>query len=238
LLYCVGRVSANHLRFPNQKDYPVIFKFKQKTAVQSVSALMAAVIFIMPQSSIAGLLNETSPYASGTSAMGVDVVAPEHRITIENLTTPVQPVIILAMGNANTTKVVVRLTNGKSQCAAVSAEYQADCLSQTFRSASRTARSLSDYVAVGKVLAAAHKRIDALVSKNLDKNAPTIRKGGKKLRAVKKSAVAKVNAQTRKIIAETETKLLRSAGNSAKRKAHFGRIAKAAGSTKTILRSA
>lgn len=216
----------------------MILKFKQKTAVQSVSALMAAVIFVMPQSSAARLLNETSTYTPRSNALGVGVATPQQGITIENLTTPVLPVIVLAMSSGNTTKVVVRLNKGKSQCAAVSAEYQADCLSQTFRSASRTARSMTDYVAAGKILADAHKKINALVSRNVDKNAPTIRKGGKKLRAVKKSAVAKVNAQTRKIIAETETKLLRSAGNSAKRKAHFGRIAKAAGSTKTILRSA
>ncbi|MFK5980244.1 MAG: hypothetical protein QM488_15280 [Rhizobiaceae bacterium] len=170
--------------------------------------------------------------------MGLGGVAPKYRITIQDLTTPVQPVIVIAMGDSNTSKVVSRLSKGKRQCADVSAEFQADCLSQTFRSASRTARSLSDYVAAGKVLADAYKRIDALVSKNLDKNAPTIRKGGRKIRAVKKSAIAKVNAKTRAIIVETETKLLRSAGNSAKRKAHFGRIAKAAGSTKTILRSA
>lgn len=216
----------------------MIFKSQQKSGVKSVSALVAAAILIAPQSSIAGLMNEANLYAAGASALGVDVAAPEYRITIESLTPPVQPVIVIAMGESNTATIVGRLNKGRTQCAAVSAEFQADCLSQAFRSASRTAGQWSDYNAARKVLNDAHKRINALVSKNIDKNAPTIRKGGKRLRAVKKSAVANVNAKTRAIIAETETKLLRSAGNSAKRKAHFSRIAKAAGSTKTILRSA
>jgi len=75
-------------------------------------------------------------------------------------------------------------------------------------------------------------------SSDLDKAAPKIRKGGKSYRAVKKSAVAKVNKQAKAIIVETETKLLRSAGSSQLRKTHYTRIARAVGSTKNILRSA
>ena len=82
----------------------------------------------------------------------------------------------------------------------------------------------------------ASRSISNVVSQNADPAAKPIKKGFKSYRAVKKSAVRSVNAKAKAVIAETATKLLRSAG-SGHRKVHFQRIAQAVGSTKKILRS-
>ena len=85
-------------------------------------------------------------------------------------------------------------------------------------------------------MSSASRSISSLVNQNADPAAKPIVKGGKRYRAVKKSAIKSVNAKAAAIIAEAETKLLRSAG-SGHRKVHFQRIAQAIGSTKKILRS-
>ena len=108
---------------------------------------------------------------------------------------------------------------------------------QVFRKANDEVRRRPDYRAASKELRAAEKALDGLVRANLDRAAPTVRVGGKKIRAVKAAIAPQVNAGARKIITESATRLLRSAQNSAKAKTHLTRIAQAVDSTKKILRS-
>ncbi|MEZ5870848.1 MAG: hypothetical protein R3D32_03180 [Nitratireductor sp.] len=124
----------------------------------------------------------------------------------------------------------------RGECGNLPAEYQADCLQQGL---SKGAKVLTgpENAEARREIQSAQRKIKRLVDQNVDRSKPPIRRGGKTYRAVKKQAVAKVNREARKIIAETETKLLRSASRSSARKTHYARIARAVGSTKTLLRS-
>lgn len=136
-----------------------------------------------------------------------------------------------------TEKVKQRLDDGGKECSELAKEYRPDCLRIVFGDSSRKVGQNKAYDEIRRELKLASQKIDTVVKANIDKSKPTITVNGKKIRAVKKSAVKKVNAQTKKIIKETETKLLRSAGNSADRKVAYTQIAQAVGSTKVLLRS-
>ncbi len=136
----------------------------------------------------------------------------------------------------DTNLIVNNLFFGTDNCIFLPEEYRADCLGQQLKEASTVVRK-SGYRDANRELNNASKKISRLVSRNEDKSARKIRRNGKTYRAVKKSAVAKVNRRTEKIVSETSTKLLRSAGNSALKKVHYARIAKAVDSTKVLIRS-
>ena len=124
----------------------------------------------------------------------------------------------------------------RAECGNLPAEYQADCLQQGLSTGAAVLTG-SENAEARREIQSAQRKIKRLVDQNVDRSKPPIRRGGKTYRAVKKSAVAKVNREARRIVAETETKLLRSASRSSARKTHYARIARAVGSTKTILRS-
>lgn len=152
--------------------------------------------------------------------------------------TPTQtsPVLRIAFNDAFTAQVVQNIENGARICRGIAAQYRTDCLAQALKSGSDAAYR-PDYSGARSELRNGSWKLSNLVTQNEDKSAPKLRRGGRTFRAVKKSAVRKVNRAARKIIVETETRLLRSAGNAKLRKTHYGRIARAVGSTKNILRS-
>ncbi len=137
----------------------------------------------------------------------------------------------------NTGTISADISGIASQCQSLPQEYRADCLAQELKEASRLVRN-SGYKDANRQLNTASNKLTRLVKANEDKSAPKIRRNGKTYRAVKKSAVKKVNRQARKIVTETKTKLIRSAGNSALKKTHYTKIARAVDSTKVLLRSA
>ena len=141
------------------------------------------------------------------------------------------------INNRNTGIISADISSIPSQCQFLPQEYRVDCLAQELREASRIVRN-SGYKNANREIASAAKKLDRIVKRNEDKSAPKIKRNGKTYRAVKKSSVKKVNRQAKKIVAETKTKLIRSAGNSALKKTHYTKIAKAVGSTKVLLRSA
>lgn len=143
--------------------------------------------------------------------------------------------IVFAFSSGATSQIVAPLRNSISACRAIAAEYRASCSAEAFRSAAKAA-TRSDYASARSELNNTARSLDQLVSQNADKSAPPLKVKGKTYRAVKKSAVAKVNNDAVKVIAETETKLLRSA-SSGDRKVHYQQIAQAVGSTKVIFRS-
>lgn len=148
-----------------------------------------------------------------------------------------------ALGTANqvlTDRDTNRITNSiaseNSVCLALPKAYRADCLAQNLKDSSRVVRK-SGYRDANGIMSSGATQINRLVSQNEDKSAPKIRRGNKTYRAVKKLAIAKVNKQAARIVTETKTKLLRSAGRSAAKKTHYARIARAVDSTKVLLRS-
>ncbi len=137
----------------------------------------------------------------------------------------------------NTSTISADISGIASQCQSLPQEYRVDCLAQELKEASRIVNN-AGYKKANREIASAAKKLDRIVKRNEDKSAPKIKRNGKTYRAVKKSSVKKVNRQAKKVITETKTKLIRSAGNSALKKTHYTKIAKAVGSTKVLLRSA
>jgi hypothetical protein len=149
---------------------------------------------------------------------------------------PAEEPMLLAFGDSTTGMIVNRLKQGEAECGALPAEFRADCMAQTFRSAASATGNRPDYTGAQTELNRASRSLSSLVSQNADPSVAPLRKGAKTYRAVKKAAVRAVNQKAVAIIQESETKLLRSAG-SGLRKTHYQRIAQAVGSTKRIFRS-
>lgn len=192
-------------------------------AINLVGKLAMAFVFAL--SSTPGL-NAMTPYSAAV-----------WQPSFGHLGTPATPPGYQKIFSSSaTSQVVAALNGGAQQCSGLGAEYQADCLANVFKDAAGQANR-ADYAPAQQALNSAARRIASVVSANVDPAAKPVRKGFRKIRAVKKASVAKVNAEVRKIIAETQTVILRSIGNSNNRKIHFTRIATAAGSTKRILRS-
>ncbi len=124
-----------------------------------------------------------------------------------------------------------------AECISLPVEYRADCLAQNLVEASKVVTTVG-YSEVNRQLKSAGQKISREVSRNIDRSKPAIKRNGKTYRAVKKSAVARVNRKATRIVKSTAQKLIRSAGNSAVKKVHFTRIAKAVDNTKVLLRSA
>lgn len=164
------------------------------------------------------------------------IVPPAGGIILEQSRNSAEAPFEVAFSEGTTAQIVRRLNDAENECGQLPAEYRADCLQQGLRSAAGPTVNKPDYTTAATQLNSASRSIANLVTQNADPAAQPLRKGGKTFRAVKKSAVANVNAKAAAIVAETETKLIRSAG-SGLRHTHYARIAQAVGSTKRILRS-
>ncbi|MDV7142507.1 hypothetical protein R3X27_07405 [Tropicimonas sp. TH_r6] len=144
---------------------------------------------------------------------------------------------ILAFTNSATAAMEKRIREGARVCSELTWVYRPDCLAQTFRTASRLNGSKPDYRDARKILGQAGKKLDALVTANLDPATPPLKVARKTYRPVTSGSRATVSKSSRAIVRETESQLLRS-GNSSKRQAHYTRIAEAVSSTELLLRSA
>ena len=146
-------------------------------------------------------------------------------------------ILLAGLGDSATSAITAPLDGAGADCRAAGSAYEVSCLAASFRKAARVAKpNWTDYREARKILNDAAKKLDQLQKANAEKKAPKKKGKSGKYRAVKKEAVAAVRKQALKIVQETETKLLRSAG-SGKRQVHYQRIAQAVGSTKVILRS-
>lgn len=135
-----------------------------------------------------------------------------------------------------TRNVVAFIRSGTAECAGLPPEYRADCLAQVYYQAASLLQG-PGYADARRELVGAAQRIERVVTQNLDRSQPPIQTGGKTARPVRRQAVSRVNREVRRIVADTEKRLIRSAGRSAKRRSHYQRIAQAVGTGKTILRS-
>ncbi len=122
-------------------------------------------------------------------------------------------------------------------CEIVPAIYRADCLAQSLNRTSKKIRNKA-YQPVQSNLQSTANSINEIVEANFDADAPLAKAGNKTYRPVKKELLEQVHKQITKVIVESATTLIRSAGNSVTKKIHFQRIAKAIDSTKNLLRSA
>ncbi len=122
-------------------------------------------------------------------------------------------------------------------CKNLPIEYRADCLAQSLKSSASKVRKKA-YIPVKNEISTTAQSIEDIVTENLDEEAPVIKVGNKIYRPIKKEAVAVVNERVAKVVTESATRLIRSAGNSVTRKIHFQRVAKALNSTKVLMRSA
>lgn len=134
--------------------------------------------------------------------------------------------------------VVWMIANGGSECRdTLRPEYRFDCLRIALARAASTIDNRPNYRAAARELRSLSRKLDGIVTRYQDTSAPRIKKGRTSYRAVAKASLAQANREAAAAIDETVTKLLRSAGNSEKRKVHYAQIATAVGSTKRLLRS-
>lgn len=130
------------------------------------------------------------------------------------------------------------ISNGASECKdTLRPEYRIDCLRIALARAASTIDNRPQYRQAARELRSLSRKLEGIVNKYQDRSAPRATKGRTSYRAVSKANQAQANREAAAAIDETVTKLLRSAGNSEKRKIHYSQIATAVGSTKRLLRS-
>jgi hypothetical protein len=151
--------------------------------------------------------------------------------------------------NKGTTNDLVRiLLHANDTCdERIERRYRVDCLRIYYGWAADLLPDSGDYLDIKKALRKAEKQLSAIVSKNVDREAPVItpreghRKSAKKmppLRAVKPAAEKKAIAQAEAVVKETELVILRSGEDPDRRTAHFSAVAEAVDSNLVVLRSA
>ncbi|WP_454611183.1 hypothetical protein [Labrenzia sp. MBR-25] len=134
--------------------------------------------------------------------------------------------------------VVWIIQNGTSECRnSIRPEYRFDCLRNVLGRAASTIENRPNYRDAARELRNLSRKLDGIVSKYQDRSAPRASVGQRSYRAVSKANLAKARSEASAAIDESVTILLRSAGNSEKRKTHYSQIATAVGSTKRLLRS-
>ncbi|MEM7438925.1 MAG: hypothetical protein AAF393_04945 [Pseudomonadota bacterium] len=142
-----------------------------------------------------------------------------------------------ALNPVTTSKITRPMRAALKECPTLKKTTNVSCLAAAFRRAAREADNQQQYSKAREILNDAAKKLDALARRNEDKAVPKTTGKNGRYRAVKPKAVPAVNRAALKIVQETETKLLRSTGNSKARRQHYQDIAMAVGSTKKILRS-
>jgi len=134
--------------------------------------------------------------------------------------------------------VVWMISNESSACKdTLRPEYRFDCLKIALARAASTIENRPNYRQAARELRSLSRKLDGIVTRYRDTSAPRVTEGRRSYRAVSKANLAQANREAAAAIDETVTKLLRSAGNSEKRKIHYSQIATAVGSTKRLLRS-
>lgn len=157
-----------------------------------------------------------------------------------------KPAAAVPFGEGVTGAISLTLDLGSSACSAVPDAYLVDCLATFYRRAADQTPSVGDYAEIHAALDRAATELEAIVRANRDTSQPNIRvksasgpdtiKSGP-IRAIKPESIAQAKADAFKIVAETETILLRSADSQSVEGLQYARIAEAVGSNKVLLRS-
>lgn len=150
----------------------------------------------------------------------------------------------IAFDDGLTNGIVSTIGEVERVCASVPAEYRISCLGEGFKWAARQMPSNPDYREARAAVSKAGSRLQKIAKSNADRKAPVHStakarkwKGKKKFTAVQKAKLKTATTAASAVIKETETRLLRSAENSQRRRVHYQKIASSVGSTRRILRS-
>lgn len=148
---------------------------------------------------------------------------------------------------AEGTRAIVKwLEEANVYCGRVPRAYRIDCLADQYKQIERALPKTGDYNRLRKILRKSQTDLRKIVSQYSDPSASKAKpdlpaaqlSASRPLVRVRKSRLQRAEKAAAKVIAETETILLRSAGQSKRRKLAFTRVAKAIGSNKVLLRSA
>ena len=134
-----------------------------------------------------------------------------------------------------TRAVVTTMKKDFTRCQALPVIYRFDCYRVVYRLSARQLLGNPAYRPARQVLAGVEKSIDQVVRTYADPSKPRKRAGFQAYRAIKPAAVSRAKRDVTRVLAEAETKLLRSAGQD---NSHFASIAQAVNSNKVLLRSA
>jgi hypothetical protein len=151
--------------------------------------------------------------------------------------------------NSAFTNVLVRIiSDANDTCdTRIDLIYRIDCLRIYYGWVADALPDNGDYLPIKKAMRRAEKKLDAIVTANLDTDQPAItpKDGHKKyakrlppVRAVKKSAAPKAAVQAAAVVNETELLIIRSGGDPARREPHYTEVAAAVEDNLVILRSA
>ncbi len=151
--------------------------------------------------------------------------------------------------NRGTTNDIVHFLNDANKTCnqQIERRYRLDCLRIYYGWIADSLPDNGDYYPIKQAMRRAEMKLDAIVSANVDRTAPTItpRKGYKPyakklppLRAVKKSSVKNAMAQAEAVVKETQLVILRSGEDPTRRTAHYEEVSAALDSNLVILRSA
>ena len=151
--------------------------------------------------------------------------------------------------NTNVTKGIVKILQGADRTCdpRIDLRYRIDCLRLYYLKVAANLPDSGDYLPIKKAMLDAAAKLDAIVTKYEDPNAPTLRlrEGHKPMakrlppvRAVKKGFAEVAAAEAADVVKEAELIIIRSGGDPARRTQHYNEVAAAVEENLVILRSA
>lgn len=154
----------------------------------------------------------------------------------------------VGMANGSTRAIVEDIAEIATTCESVPGEYRIDCLGKGFTLLAKSMPNRVEYDTARTEIAAAGKALRKIARDNQDRAKPRLRRTQKlthvanarrsrAYRPIKEAALEQATEQAIKVITETQTRLLRSAEGSERRRIHYQSIARSIGSTTRILRS-
>lgn len=174
--------------------------------------------------------------AGGGDGGRSDHISRENRFTTNN-NARANPTI--------TNAIVVAIEAGGGFCAQVPEEYLVSCIAQSLRTTAAAMPTAGDYGESRKILLESARKLEKIVTDNKDTSKPAVsitsKRGKKKIKLDRVTPIKPEKAKVAKsqavaVLAEAETRLLRSPDNSQKSLA-YQKIAAAVDSNKILLRS-
>ena len=154
----------------------------------------------------------------------------------------------MPLSETNTGRIEDKLKEANEVCGRpLLVEYRIDCLRNYYLDLARSLPNTGDYAPIKTALLDGAARLDAIVEKNIDPGAPTVRPVRKDkpdapktapLRAVTAASLPTALAEAEAVVADTALVILRSGEDPARRAKHYIAISEAVESNLVILRSA
>jgi len=154
----------------------------------------------------------------------------------------------VGLSDGSTRAIVEDIAEIATTCESVPGEYRIDCLGKGFSLLAKSMPDKVEYETARTEIAAAGKALRKIARDNQDRAKPRLRRTQKlthvanarrsrAYRPIKQAVLEQATEQAIKVITETQTRLLRSAEGSERRRVHYQSIARSVGSTTRILRS-